>query len=59
MSNLTRSLKNVQGDLTVTDGDVIITDKDSGLILTNQSDVAKRITMVEDGGQDTLEINNA
>lgn len=54
-----RSLKNVSGDLTVKDGDVVITDKDSGIILKNQAEDEKRVTVITEESIDALQIKDA
>lgn len=60
-----RSLKNVSGDLTVTGdvillvGDIVVSDKDSGVVLKNQSSDKKRLTVVTDEGVDTIQIKDA
>lgn len=58
MSTIRRSLHSVTGDLTVSEGDVVIGNKDSGLVLTNQSEDQKRVTVTEDAGQTVLEIDD-
>ena len=60
MSKITRSMNTVtgpmtvSGDLTVTGGDVIVATTTKGVVMEN-----KRVTIVTDEGQDTLEIDNA
>ena len=58
MSKIQRSLNNVSGDLTVTEGDIIVADKTKGLILTNLSDDQKRVLAREDAGHDVLEMED-
>ena len=59
MSKVRRSLQSVQGDLTVTDGDIVVEGSDNGLILENTSAELKRVTVRKDGLTDVLEIDNA
>jgi len=56
--NIQRSIKNVEGDLTIS-GDVIVADKDHGLVLKDQADVEKRITAITEEGVTTLAIKDA
>jgi len=53
-----RSNKTVQGDLTINDGDVIVDNKDKGLVIKNQASDEKRVTAVTDDGVDTLQIKD-
>jgi regulator of RNase E activity RraA len=54
-----RSIITVAGGITINEGDVIIADKDSGIVLTDQNDDQKRVTVVDDNGVATLQIQDA
>ena len=53
-----RSLSNVVGDLTVSDGDVIIETVGKGLVAPDQNDVDRRIKPYDDGGALTVAVEN-
>ena len=59
MSRIRRSLKTVQGDVTINEGDVVVTDNTKGVVLTQPDSDLKRVKCVEDAGQDVLEIEDA
>jgi regulator of RNase E activity RraA len=53
------NVTNIIGSVTVNEGDVVVSDKDSGIVLTDQNDDQKRITVVDDNGVSTLQIQDA
>ena len=56
MSDIRRSLKNVQGDVTVTEGDVIVTDPTKGLVMEDNNGDTDRIQPYDDGGVKTIKV---
>lgn len=56
MAKIHRSLKNVQGDMTVTDGDVVVTDTTKGIIMTDNVGDTDRMKIVDDSGTKAIEV---
>ena len=56
MSGVTRSNNNVHGDSNVTGGDVVITDSDKGIVLTDDVGGQSRIKIVDDNGTKTITV---
>ena len=50
MSKIHRSLKNVQGDITIAEGDVVITDPSKGLVTDDQLGDTNRLKSIDVGG---------
>jgi hypothetical protein len=50
MSDIKRSLKNVQGDLTITNGDLKITDATKGIVMTDNVGDTDKIKVYDDDG---------
>lgn len=53
-----RSLKNVEGDLTVTDGDVKVRTLSKGFVAPDQNDVNRRVMPYDDGGVLAVTVEN-
>jgi len=56
MSSIHRSIQTVTGNMTVNDGDVIITNPDDGLVMEDNVGDTNRLKIVDDGGVKTIEV---
>ena len=54
-----RSLQNVSGDLTITDGDLILDGDDQGIQMENNNGDPQRITVIEHEGVNTVQVTEA
>ena len=56
MATIRRSLKTVEGDMTVNTGDVVVSDTSKGVVMEDQVGDTSRIKIVDDGGVKTIEV---
>jgi len=56
MSSIHRSIQTVTGNMTVNDGDVIITNPNDGLVMEDNVGDTNRLKIVDDGGVKTIEV---
>jgi hypothetical protein len=56
MSTITRSRTTVQGDITVNNGDIVISTPDKGVTMTDNVGDVNTLKIVDDGGVKTIVI---
>ena len=56
MSKIRRSLQGVTGDLTVTEGDIIVSEVDKGVVMEDNVGDSNRMKIVDDDGVKTIEV---
>jgi len=56
MSDIRRSLRNITGDITINEGDVIITDPTKGLVMEDNVGDTDRVQPYDDGGVKTVKV---
>ena len=58
MSKIQRSIQNVTGNITVVEGDVIVTDPSKGIVMEDDVGTQSRIKIVDDGGTKAIELES-
>lgn len=54
MSTIQRSRITVQGDMTITEGNVVISNPDSGIVMTDNVGDVNKLKIIDDGGVKTI-----